>query len=217
MFCKNCGKEIREGSAFCPNCGTPVAQNEFNRFTVPVQVQKQSGLSMVWYQFVTTLGLWLSAIVYAVLTIRTLLGSAYIEQIVNLVRKAGGGPGDIAEIKSEFSAFVIWRYAPVIGIIDVIAIICYIVLIVMAVKIRTQLIQYQSNAPQQLNHFIVIGAFVYFGHSLLRQIAVSIIRLVNAPGSFSFMPLAIIGLIGAFIVVFLNNVYFTNRKHLFMH
>lgn len=23
MFCKNCGKEIREGNAFCTNCGAP--------------------------------------------------------------------------------------------------------------------------------------------------------------------------------------------------
>ena len=30
MFCKNCGKEIKEGAAFCANCGTPVKQ------TVPV-------------------------------------------------------------------------------------------------------------------------------------------------------------------------------------
>lgn len=24
MFCKNCGQEIAEGAAFCPNCNTPV-------------------------------------------------------------------------------------------------------------------------------------------------------------------------------------------------
>lgn len=24
MYCKNCGKELREGIAFCGNCGTPI-------------------------------------------------------------------------------------------------------------------------------------------------------------------------------------------------
>ena len=26
MFCTNCGKQLEEGSKFCPGCGTPVAQ-----------------------------------------------------------------------------------------------------------------------------------------------------------------------------------------------
>ncbi len=28
MFCENCGAEIRDGSRFCPSCGTPVAEPE---------------------------------------------------------------------------------------------------------------------------------------------------------------------------------------------
>lgn len=28
MFCANCGKELEAGAAFCPECGTPVAQSE---------------------------------------------------------------------------------------------------------------------------------------------------------------------------------------------
>lgn len=26
MFCKNCGREIGDGAAFCPGCGTAVAK-----------------------------------------------------------------------------------------------------------------------------------------------------------------------------------------------
>ena len=215
MFCKNCGKEIQDGTAFCPKCGTPVTTGNAESF--PTSGQQQSGLSMTWYQFITSLGLWLSAIIYAVFAVRALLGSAYIDQIVNLIRRAGASAGDIAEVKAEFSAFAIWSYAPGIAVIDVAAIICYIVLIMMAIKVRTQLLQYKANAPQALNNFIVIGAVVYFSHSLLRQIAVSVISLVNAPGTFNFMTLAIIGLIGALIVAFFNKTYFLNRKHLFIH
>lgn len=28
MFCKQCGTEIKEGSAFCPSCGAPIAQQD---------------------------------------------------------------------------------------------------------------------------------------------------------------------------------------------
>ena len=28
MFCSNCGKELAEGTRFCPNCGTPVTRPE---------------------------------------------------------------------------------------------------------------------------------------------------------------------------------------------
>lgn len=28
MFCKNCGKEIKDTEKFCPNCGTPVGSEE---------------------------------------------------------------------------------------------------------------------------------------------------------------------------------------------
>ena len=213
MFCKKCGQAIQEGMAFCPKCGTPVATRYNEGFQT--SGQRQYGLSMMWYQFVTSLGLWLSAVVYAVFIIRTFLGSAYIDQMIDMIRKAGASAGDIAEVKSEFSVFILWRYAPVIGIIDVLAIICYIVLIIMAVKVRTQLMQYRANAPQAMNNFIVAGAVVYFAHSLLRQIAVSSVDLVNAPGSFNFMPLAIIGLIGAFVVAFLNKTYFAKRGQLF--
>ena len=215
MFCKKCGKEIQEGTAYCPKCGTPIRRGYIEGFQT--SGQQQYGLSMTWYQFVTSLGIWLSAVVYAVFAIRTFLGSAYIEQMIDMIRKAGASAGDIAEVKSEFSAFILWRYAPVIGVIDVLAIIFYIVLVAMAIKVRTQLMMYKANAPQALNNFIVVSAVVYFVHSLLRQFAVSSINLVNAPGSFNFMTLALIGLIGALVVAFLNKTYFAKRSQLFTH
>ena len=31
MYCKYCGKEIPNGSIFCPNCGAKQKDNVFNR------------------------------------------------------------------------------------------------------------------------------------------------------------------------------------------
>ena len=83
MFCKKCGKEIQEGTAYCPKCGTPIRRGYIEGFQT--SGQQQYGLSMTWYQFVTSLGIWLSAVVYAVFAIRTFLGSAYIEQMMLLL------------------------------------------------------------------------------------------------------------------------------------
>ena len=31
MFCKNCGQQLAEGAAFCPNCGMAVTQPDMHR------------------------------------------------------------------------------------------------------------------------------------------------------------------------------------------
>ena len=28
MFCRNCGKEMRDDARFCPNCGAPLEKKE---------------------------------------------------------------------------------------------------------------------------------------------------------------------------------------------
>lgn len=38
MFCKNCGKEIKDTEKFCPNCGEPVI-SEKNKTTEKKQTQ----------------------------------------------------------------------------------------------------------------------------------------------------------------------------------
>ncbi len=40
MFCKNCGQEIAEGTAFCPNCNAPVDAAATAPVDAPVQPQQ---------------------------------------------------------------------------------------------------------------------------------------------------------------------------------
>lgn len=45
MFCKNCGKQITDGSVFCPNCG---ADTEVNKYLYqPVSKQKYNTMSII--------------------------------------------------------------------------------------------------------------------------------------------------------------------------
>lgn len=43
MFCKNCGQQLAEGAAFCPNCGAavPAEEQPIQAETQPVQTQEQ--------------------------------------------------------------------------------------------------------------------------------------------------------------------------------
>ena len=242
MICRNCGTEIASGTKFCPKCGMKV--EEFNQgFTdgiycpkcgfkndksskfclkcgtplSPLNTAGNGRKNMYWYQFLTSIGMWVAVVIFAVLIIRTFLGSGYIEQMVGIMEKAGASLSDIAEVKSEFSSFVIWKFAPAIAVIDFAAIAFYIALMAMALNVRTKLIGYKISAPRSLNVFIMMGAVVYFAYSLLRQMITSMIRLVNAPLGMNFMVMAIIVLAGAIALVFVNKIYFENRKELFVN
>ena len=44
MYCMKCGKEIEDGTNFCPNCGMNLRANETAR---PIQQEQGSGKSIV--------------------------------------------------------------------------------------------------------------------------------------------------------------------------
>ena len=54
MYCKNCGKEIKEGNSFCTNCGKPIENNKQENIetnsTEPISNQKKKGFKIrVWH------------------------------------------------------------------------------------------------------------------------------------------------------------------------
>ena len=54
MYCKNCGKEIKEGNTFCTNCGKPIENNKQENIktnsTEPILNQKKKGFKIrVWH------------------------------------------------------------------------------------------------------------------------------------------------------------------------
>ena len=221
MFCKNCGAEMKSGAAFCPKCGTPVSAaggEVYGR-------RPWEGISMQWHKLVTSLGLFGSAVVFLVFAIRTILGSAYLHQVMSMIKKAvkvaeaftGDLSSQIAELKDEYSVGEIWDELGGLKAVDILMIICWFAMIAAAFVVRHQLVQYRRNAPKHLVIFILAGGGLYFLHSLVRQIVFGgeMSRMSMGVVSVNFMVLPVIGLIIAVAAAYFTHVYYKKRAVLF--
>lgn len=56
MFCKNCGKEIDDRAAICPNCGVPTDEKAFSQNTVKENDAPSAGFAVLCF-FIPILGL----------------------------------------------------------------------------------------------------------------------------------------------------------------
>lgn len=237
MFCKNCGTELKDGASFCPRCGTPVSQRANPDGVQAREGWPKSGISwrgargggngaaaggfqMHWHQFVTTVGLLGTAVVYLVFAIRTILGSAYLDQSIRMTRSMARDQGfslpkaAVSQIKDAFSVKDVWDSMGSLKGVDILIIICWFAMLVAAFFIRQQLVQYKRNAPRYFTIYIVAGGGIYFLHSLVRQI------ICNAEAEmsgvhFNFMVVPVIGLILAVAAAYLNHIYYVRRAALF--
>jgi uncharacterized membrane protein len=79
MFCKNCGKEMPNGAAFCPNCGTkpdissspvsnsaPVTPNTSNQ-AAPKSTKSSTGLQTNVAGLLCYLGAWVAGIIFLII------------------------------------------------------------------------------------------------------------------------------------------------------
>lgn len=53
MFCPKCGRQLEEGTSFCPNCGTAQQSNVTNKQTDSVSISKSSLKKGILIAFVT--------------------------------------------------------------------------------------------------------------------------------------------------------------------
>ena len=53
MFCPKCGRQLEEGTSFCPNCGTAQQSNVTNKQTDSVSISKSSHKKGILIAFVT--------------------------------------------------------------------------------------------------------------------------------------------------------------------
>ena len=56
MFCKNCGKEIDDRAAICPNCGVPTDEKAFSHNAVKENDAPSAGFAVLCF-FIPILGL----------------------------------------------------------------------------------------------------------------------------------------------------------------
>jgi len=63
MFCNNCGTQLEEGAAFCPNCGSSVG------------VAPAPQLGLKWAHFLSYFALWLGALLNVIVAFTVFTGS----------------------------------------------------------------------------------------------------------------------------------------------
>jgi tryptophan-rich sensory protein len=68
MFCNNCGTQLEEGAAFCPNCGSSVG------------VAPAPQLGLKWAHFLSYFALWLGALLNVIVAFTVFTGSIYSAQ-----------------------------------------------------------------------------------------------------------------------------------------
>ena len=68
MFCNNCGTQLEEGAAFCPNCGSSVS------------VAPAPQLGLKWAHFLSYFALWLGALLNVIVAFTVFTGSLYSAQ-----------------------------------------------------------------------------------------------------------------------------------------
>ncbi|WP_405376252.1 zinc ribbon domain-containing protein [Pseudobutyrivibrio sp.] len=68
MFCNNCGTQLEEGAAFCPNCGGSVG------------VAPAPQLGLKWAHFLSYFALWLGALLNVIVAFTVFTGSLYSAQ-----------------------------------------------------------------------------------------------------------------------------------------
>jgi len=68
MFCNNCGTQLEEGAAFCPNCGGSVG------------VAPAPQLGLKWAHFLSYFALWLGALLNVIVAFTVFTGSIYSAQ-----------------------------------------------------------------------------------------------------------------------------------------
>ena len=60
MFCRSCGKEIPENTAFCPYCGTPLAAPVFPSATVsPTVKEDKASVGLIILSFLIPIVGWI--------------------------------------------------------------------------------------------------------------------------------------------------------------
>jgi uncharacterized membrane protein len=67
MFCKNCGKEMVDGAAFCPNCGAKPGGNAQPGNAQPSNAKTSTGLQPNIAGLLCYLGAWVTGIIFLII------------------------------------------------------------------------------------------------------------------------------------------------------
>lgn len=197
MFCTKCGSEISEGSAFCPVCGTNLAQQpnngQFNGAQANYNQQpigNQNQLGMAWYKFLIYFALFAGAVLNVVSAFIYFSGSQY------------GG---------EYQTQLVYAFFDGLQGLDMFMGILVLGAAVLGIVTRFSLSGYKKNAPK-----LVTALYSY-------SIVANVIYLIalSAVLGVSFEQIEVGNFVTqiavSVLMVCLNTVYFKKRAHLFVN
>lgn len=198
MFCKNCGNQVDDNAAFCPNCGT-VLNNQQPATAAHAQsplednnsnLQSQGELSMKWYRFLINFALFASAFLNLANSIMCFTGSQYGEgkDLVYLV---------LDGLKT----------------VDILMGIACLGLVALDIYTRFRLAKYCKNGPK----ILTINYSVTTAVSLLYLIAVMIIVSDIADPGEIISSSNIASIVTSIVMIFVNRAYFNKRRHMFVN
>ncbi|SES93260.1 zinc-ribbon domain-containing protein [Pseudobutyrivibrio sp. C4] len=205
MFCSSCGTQLEEGTLFCPNCGNPVAQandtaqaqaNSAAQASAPVNPAPQFDGSTQYYTPQPVLGLkWANFLGYFALWAGALgnlvVGIQYITGLIY------GGDADL-----------IYDYFSGLQIIDIIYGICVIATVALSVMTALSIIKRKKQAGMLVCLNYIVQAAVVFVHTIAEAIIIH---------SFGGVSTAITAIIVSIVMIFVNRVYFNNRRDVFVN
>lgn len=201
MFCSSCGTQLEEGTLFCPNCGNPVEQPQAASTAqaqpqAPVKPAPQFDGSTQYYTPQPILGLkWANFLGYFALWAGA-LGSLVvgIQYITGLIY---GGDADL-----------VYDYFSGLQIIDIIYGICAIATVALSVITALSIIKRKKQAGMLVCLNYIVQAAVVFVYTIAESIVIH---------SFGGVSTMIIVVIVSIVMIFVNRVYFNNRRDVFVN
>lgn len=224
MFCKNTGKQFKDGKKFCPYCGQSLTDprshsthyslnnSDIRGFT---GIQNDRGrdektqYSMKWFKFVIYVQLFVSALYNFALSIVYFTGVIY--QIIGV------------------SAKQVYVYCSGLKIADYYYATCLLILSAGAIVIRMMLAKYKRFAPYVYILFLIAAQCIAIVYVILVGIIAkdwgTLIYQIGLAGEIGkvfllhniALPFQIVALIEVVVIAILNAVYFSKRKDLFVN
>ena len=191
MFCNSCGNEISEGDTFCPNCGSAVGQVSGNTDSV-----EYTGAGNE-YVAQPQLGLkWAHFLAYF-----GLWAGALMNLYTAIRYLLGNQYGD--------QSIVVYAIYNNLRALDIFYGICLIVLVVLGCITAVSIIKLKRQSGTFVCLTYLLGALI----STIYLICFAMITDVDVAYIASIFSSIFISV----VMIFVNRVYFNNRKHIFVN
>ena len=194
MQCYKCGSEVSENALVCHKCGAEMSV--FARRTHETGIDSNpyaSHLPMNWYKFLIIVSLYASSIT------AFMGGVMYLTGYIYRLQSAG-----------ELNAYMIYmQYGKWLLAADIAYGVLSIVYGIFGLVVRSKLANFKKNAPGYLYAWYIMGLIINIGYTVATCI------IGTAPISFLAMQLP--QFIGETVLIYLNYIYFSKRKHFFVN